>query len=87
MKIDNEKLEILMGKRCISGCVLSVKAGISSSTMYKVLAGDEVSSRIVGEIAEALNVGIWDLIETKRFLFLADVPTSELLKEIERRCK
>lgn len=61
MKIDTNKLDYVLAKKC---CTLSVlRKNLSPQTLTKVKNGCDVLPITVGKIAKALNVSIDEIIE------------------------
>jgi transcriptional regulator with XRE-family HTH domain len=65
MKINNEKLYVLMGNSCLTFGELSVKSGVSRVSINKFLKGKtDARPATIGKIARALNVNVQEIIET-----------------------
>jgi len=64
MKINKEKLELLLARKCISGYELMKKAGLQSHTFSRIRNGfANLRPKTVGKIAIALDVSVEELLE------------------------
>lgn len=64
MKIDNEKLDLIMAQNCLSSEKLSQIANVSQVTIARMRNGSQKPRPLtVGKIAKALGVKVEDLIE------------------------
>ena len=64
MKINKEKLELLLARKCIPGYELMEKAGLQSHTFSRIRNGfPNLRPKTVGKIAIALDVSVEELLE------------------------
>jgi len=64
MKIDNQKLDIIMAQKCLSSEKLSQVVNVSQVTIARIRNGSQKPRPItIGKIAKALGVKVEDLIE------------------------
>lgn len=64
MKLNKEKLEILIATNCFTNEMLAETSGISRPMISKYVSGKiEPRPIIVGKIAKALNCEVTDIIE------------------------
>ena len=66
MKIQQTKFEIALAKARLTKTSLAKKAGISSATITKLLAGNNSAPITVGKIAVALGVDPVEIIEEEK---------------------
>ena len=62
MRIDPQKLDLYLARRCMSEAEL--RKGTSPQTLLKIRRGLEVKPKTVGIIANALQVDVTDIIDT-----------------------
>lgn len=62
LRIDRQKLTLILANRAMSMLDLKTCAGICLKTIYKISNGSEVSCKVVGKIAISLNVKVEDII-------------------------
>ena len=62
MKINRDKLELLMANACITKKDLAKKADLSEITVARMKTGKNVKPITIGKIAKALKVKAEDLI-------------------------
>ena len=65
MKINREKLQILMADRKLTQCALSIEAGVSDHTIIWAKRGKNMRPDTIGRIARALGVSSADIILTE----------------------
>ena len=64
MKVDKDKLLLLMSNACMNPYDLCKKANVSCSVYYKMVKGLSNSKpATIGKMAKALNVKVEDLLE------------------------
>lgn len=63
MRIDNNKLNLLLAKRCMN--LRDLRAGTSSNTLTRIRRGENVLPATIGRIAKALDVDPADIIEER----------------------
>lgn len=64
MKIDNQKLDMLMATQCLTSEKLSKVTGVSQVSIARFRKGtQQPRPATVGKIAKALNVPVADIIE------------------------
>lgn len=64
MKIDNQKLDMLMATQCLTSEMLSKVTGVSQVSIARFRKGtQQPRPATVGKIAKALNVPVTDIIE------------------------
>lgn len=64
MKIDNQKLDMLMATQCLTSEKLSKVTGVSQVSIARFRKGtQQPRPATVGKIAKALNVPVTDIIE------------------------
>lgn len=64
MKINIEKLNLLLANRCISGYELMRQAGLQEHTYSRIRNGFEnLRPKTVGKIAKALNVDVEEILD------------------------
>lgn len=64
MKIDNQKLDMLMATQCLTSEKLSKVTGVSQVSIARFRKGtQQPRPATVGRIAKALNVPVTDIIE------------------------
>lgn len=61
MKIDNQKLDMILARRCMSRCDL--RDGSSPQTLMRIKKGEDVKPKTAGRIARALGVDVAEIIE------------------------
>lgn len=61
MKLDNEKILLILARRMQSKAVLAEKANLSRQTVTKVLKTGKCKPETIGKIAKALNVDVADI--------------------------
>ena len=61
MKIDIKRYKILLASKCMTQ--RDLKSVVSETTLVKICRGGEVSPKVVGKIARALNVDVEEIIE------------------------
>ena len=66
MRIQQTKFEIALAKARLTKTSLAKKAGISSATITKLLAGKSSTPITVGKIAAALGVDVTEIIEEEK---------------------
>lgn len=54
MKIDNQKLDLLLAKRCMN--LRDLRTGTSPQTLTRIRRGEDVLPATLGRIAKALGV-------------------------------
>ena len=64
MKIDENKMNLALARKCWNQRRLREYAVISSQTLRNIKAGKEVLPETAGTIARALGVDITELLET-----------------------
>lgn len=64
MSFDTKKARLVMADHCMSMADVTRKAGLSNTTLYKIMKGDgrNASIKTIGRIAKALGVPVQDLI-------------------------
>lgn len=80
-----ENIRKLRRKRELTQAELAEKSTVSYSMVCKLESGEQKNPSLetLKKIASALKVPVAEIF----YFSLSDVPTSELLAEIERRCK
>lgn len=64
LKLDRQKLELILAEKCYSLSDLTKKAGVSSALITKVVSGKyTLTTKTLGKIAKALDVKPKDLIQ------------------------
>ena len=63
MKLDKDKIKILMARKCWKRSDLAQAYGVSSSRINIILGAAEVSTVVVGRMAAALGVDVTEIIE------------------------
>lgn len=63
MKINQQKLDILMAKQCIDKMTLAEKAGLKYPTIRRACQREGTRPSTVGKIAKALDVDVTELLE------------------------
>ncbi|WP_105205395.1 helix-turn-helix transcriptional regulator [Neobittarella massiliensis] len=63
MKIDKEKFEVELARRCLSSRNLK---GVSPQTVAKIRRGGEVRPAALGRVARALGVDVTEIMEVKQ---------------------
>ena len=63
MKLDKDKIKILMARKCWKRSDLAKAYGVSSSRINIILGAAEVSTVVVGRTAAALGVDVTEIIE------------------------
>lgn len=63
MKADKKKLELIMARKCMNTGDLLAVAKMPRPTFSKVLRGENVSTRTIGLVAEALKVDVTEIIK------------------------
>ena len=63
MKLDKDKIKILMARKCWKRSDLAKAYGVSSSRINIILGAAEVSTVVVGRLAAALGVDVTEIIE------------------------
>lgn len=61
MKINNQKLDMILARRCMSRCDL--RDGTSPQTLMRIKKGFDVKPKTAGRIALALGVDVTEIIE------------------------
>lgn len=61
MKINNQKLDMILARRCMSRCDL--RDGTSPQTLMRIKKGLDVKPKTAGRIARALGVDVTEIIE------------------------
>lgn len=61
LKININRYKILLASKCMTQ--RDLKSVVSESTLVKICKGGEVSPKVVGKIARALNVDVEKIIE------------------------
>lgn len=63
MKIDKNKLELAMARKCVSAEELSKKTDISTITIARIRNGSQMGrTKTIGLIAKALEVDVTEII-------------------------
>lgn len=66
MKIDNQKLDLLMANECLTSEQLSKVTGVSQVSLARFRKGtQQPRPATIGKIAKALGVRVEELIETE----------------------
>lgn len=60
MRIDKERLEVILARRCTS--YRALRSVVSPQTVAKIRGGKDVTTRAVGKIAQALEVDVEEII-------------------------
>lgn len=63
MKLDKDKIKILMARKCWGRSDLAKAYGVSPSRINIILGAAEVSTVVVGRMAAALGVDVTEIIE------------------------
>ena len=61
MKINNQKLDMILARRCMSRCDL--RDSTSPQTLMRIKKGLDVKPKTAGRIARALGVDVTEIIE------------------------
>lgn len=61
MKIDNQKLDLLLARRCMS--LRDLRKGTSPQTLTRIRRGESIKPVTVGRIAKALDCDPTDIIQ------------------------
>jgi len=61
VKINNQKLDMILARRCMSRCDL--RDGTSPQTLMRIKKGLDVKPKTAGRIARALDVDIAEIVE------------------------
>lgn len=62
MKIDLNKLQIEMAKRCMGVLEVAKQSNISKSTVYQVISSGRGTTKTIGKIAIALDTDVTNLL-------------------------
>ena len=65
MTVDREKVNLILAKKQLTVTELCETAGYSRNRFYTVMNSKKVSPKTAGKIADALNVDVTEIIETK----------------------
>lgn len=88
-----EKIKVLIKKRCLTPALLRQVAGLSRATMHRILQGHQPAPKTLARIAEALDVSPGYLrggyqmpawLTEEDIMFLADRRNVELLQIVRR---
>lgn len=60
MRVNKEKLEVILARRCTS--YRALRSAVSPQTIAKIRSGEDVTTRAVGKIAQALEVDVEEII-------------------------
>ncbi len=63
MKLNREKVFLIMAKTCMTQKQLAEKSGISRHTLSGIMRGQECRSDTLGKICKALEVDPKELVE------------------------
>lgn len=61
MKIDNQKLDLMLARRCMS--LRDFRNGTSPQTLTRIRRGESIKPKTVGRIAKALDCDPTDIIQ------------------------
>lgn len=61
MKIDNQKLDLMLARRCMS--LRDLQNGTSPQTLTRIRRGESIKPKTVGRIAKALDCDPTDIIQ------------------------
>lgn len=61
MKIDNQKLDLMLARRCMS--LRDLRNGTSPQTLTRIRRGESIKPVTVGRIAKALDCDAADIIQ------------------------
>lgn len=66
MKINKQKIKLIIAEQCLSLTELSKKTGIATSTLTKILNGKQnPREKTVGLIAKHLNISVIEILENE----------------------
>ena len=63
MRINKEKLRIVMARKCVNAGDLVRATGMPRPTVSKALSGQSISTKTIGLISAALDVDVTEIIE------------------------
>ena len=63
MKLNREKTNIAMARKCMTVTELSKACGVSRNRMNVILNSQNITPRCVGRVAIALGVDVTDIVE------------------------
>lgn len=63
MKLDTEKVKLLMMKQCLSQAELAEHADLGKTTLYRMLEGKAPQLKSIGKLAAALGVEPQEIIK------------------------
>lgn len=67
MKLDTNKLQMVMAEKCVEIRELSKRTGVAECTISKVKRGKQNAKPVtIGKLAKGLGVKITELIETDK---------------------
>lgn len=61
MKIDTEKLDLLLARRCMA--LQDLRCGTSPQTLSRIRRGEEITTRTAGKIARVLGVDPAEIVQ------------------------
>lgn len=67
MRIDKNKIELILAEKGLTQAVAAEKSGLSQSRYTVIINSEAVRPKTVGKIAQGLGVPIEDIIDMKEY--------------------
>lgn len=65
MRLDENKIKLLMAEKCLSANEVAEQANLTRQTISAVLGGKSCYPATAGKIARALNVEVIEIVEVR----------------------